>query len=65
MTVAASRGIAVPDTAFIMALRLRIPRSIFIRAESNITMALSTSIPIAIMIAARDMRCKAIPLACI
>ena len=65
ITVAASKGMAVSDIAFMIALRFRIPRSIFINAESNTTMALSTSIPIAMIIAAKDIRCRAIPLACI
>ena len=44
-----------------MAMRLRIPRSILTNAESDTTMALSTSIPMAMMIAANDIRCRAIP----
>ena len=49
------------NKALIMATRLRIPRCILTNAESDTTMALSTSIPIAIIIAASDIRCKAIP----
>ena len=44
-----------------MAIRLRIPRCIFTNAESDTTIALSTSIPMAMIIAAKDIRCKAIP----
>ena len=61
MIVAASKGSAVDEQARMMATRLRMPRSILTNAESDTTMALSTSIPMAIMIAASDMRCKAMP----
>ena len=63
IAVAASRGRAVDEQALMIAIRLRMPRCIFTKAESDTTMALSTNIPIAMMIAARDIRCKAIPLA--
>jgi len=61
MTVAANKGRAVPEHAFMMDTRFRIPRCIFTSAESDTTMALSTNIPMAIIMAASDMRCKAIP----
>ena len=61
MTVAANRGKAVAEHAFMMDVRFRIPRCIFTSAESETTMALSTSIPIAMMMAANDIRCRAIP----
>ena len=61
MTVAANKGRAVPEHAFMMDTRFRIPRCIFTSAESDTTMALSTSIPMAMIMAASDMRCKAIP----
>ena len=54
--VAANNGNAVEEQARIMATRLRIPRCILTNAESDTTMALSTSIPMAMMIAANDMR---------
>ena len=56
MTVAANKGKAVAEQARMMATRFRIPRSILIKAESETTMALSTSIPMAIMMAASDIR---------
>lgn len=61
MTVAASRGRAVAEQARMMATRFRIPRSILIKAESDTTMALSSSIPMAIMMAASDIRWSAMP----
>ena len=63
IAVAASRGRAVDEQALMIAIRLRMSRCIFTKEESDTTMALSTNIPIAMMIAARDIRCKAIPLA--
>ena len=56
ITVAANKGKAVDEHARMIATRLRIPRSILIRAESDTTMALSTNIPIAMIIAASDIR---------
>ena len=61
ITVAASRGSAVPEQAFMIATRFRIPFCMFTSAESDTTMALSTSIPMAMMMAASDIRCKAMP----
>lgn len=61
IAVAASRGRAVDEQALMIAIRLRMPRCIFTKAESDTTMALSTNIPIAMMIAARDIRCKSDP----
>ena len=61
MIVAANNGNAVAEQALMIATRLRIPRCILTNAESETTMALSTNIPIAMIIAASDIRCKAIP----
>ena len=61
MTVAANKGKAVAEHAFMIDVRFRIPRCIFTSAESETTMALSTSIPIAMIMAANDIRCRAIP----
>ena len=65
MTVAASSGMAVEEQARRIATRLRMPRCMFTSAASDTTMALSTSMPIAMMIAASDIRCRAIPCMCI
>ena len=64
ISVAPRRGMAVLDTAFSMATRFLIPRCILTKAASYTTMALSTNIPIAMMMAASDIRCRAIPVAC-
>ena len=64
ITVAASSGRAVEEQALRMATRLRMPRCMATSAESETTMALSTSMPMAMMIAASDMRCRAIPSTC-
>jgi len=61
MIVAANSGNAVEEQARIIATRLRMPRCILTNAESDTTIALSTNIPIAIIMAASDIRCKAIP----
>jgi len=61
MTVAANKGNEVEEQARNMATRFRIPRCILTNAESETTMALSTNIPIAMIMAASDIRCKAIP----
>ena len=63
ITVAAKSGRAVEEQALRIATLLRIPLCILTRAESETTMALSTSIPMAIIIAASDIRCRVIPLA--
>ena len=65
ITVAANNGMAVEEQDRRIATRLRIPRCMFTSAESDTTMALSTSMPIAMMIAASDMRCRAMPCMCI
>lgn len=57
-------GMAVDETAESMATRFRISRCMLTKAASYTTMALPTSIPMAMMMAAGDMRCKAIPVAC-
>lgn len=56
MIVAASNGRAVEEQARMMATRFLMPRCMFTSAESDTTMALSTSMPMAMMIAANDMR---------
>ena len=63
IAVAASRGRAVDEQALMIAIRLRMPRCIFTKQSPILRWRLSTKIPIAMMIAARDIRCKAIPLA--
>lgn len=57
MTVAANKGNEVEEQARNMATRFRIPRCILTNAESETTMALSTNIPIAMIMAASDIRC--------
>ena len=63
ISVAPKRGIDVDETALVMAFRLRIPRCMLTSAPSYTTMALSTSIPIAMIMAASDMRYRAMPVA--
>lgn len=63
INVAPNSGMAVVPTADSMAGRLRMPRCMFTNAASYTTIALSTSIPMAIIMAASDIRCRAIPVA--
>ena len=63
INVAPNSGMAVVPTADSMAGRLRMPRCMFTNAASYTTIALSTSIPMAIIMAASDIRCRAISVA--